>query len=108
MSLNLFSTKNRYKGLLTTAKNSAPVPFNATPTGIIKNTILGIPKAEIDLGKKVVSKVADAVHTVQNKIVNRATEIVQNPKILVTEVQNSLPKNIIKERKDTSGKVSYA
>jgi hypothetical protein len=92
VKLNLLSTKSKYDGLFSGAKKAAPlIPFDSTPSGILKNTVLGLPKASIDVAKGAVEKVASTVKKTQDKVVARAKEVVTNPKVLVQEAKDHVP-----------------
>lgn len=92
MGLNLLSTKSKYSGLFSAPKSPAPlIPFDATPTGILKNTILGIPKAEVGVAQKAAGAVSNVVKKVQQKVVDRASTIIHNPKTLITETKAQIP-----------------
>jgi hypothetical protein len=67
------------------------IPFDSTPSGILKNTVLGLPKASIDVAKGAVEKVASTVKKTQDKVVARAKEVVTNPKVLVQEAKDHVP-----------------
>ncbi len=83
---------SKYIGLLRKGSSPTLIPPDATPSGILKNTILGIPKAEINLAKKAVKLVSNTAKKVQEKVKGRATEIIKNPKTLLTEAKALAPK----------------